>query len=165
MQFIGVILFVFSCIGMVAGIFYGNLNIGGYPYELSLALAWSWWSSALALLALAGICFSLPSILETLKDISSNMKKSYELQEKSEKLLRKNTIDTDFSKPGDAPGYPRAKGESDSDYWDRVTKGQHSADIQSKEDDPGYPRHSGELDDEYWKRVRRASSIQDGYKY
>lgn len=157
MQFIGIILFVFSCIGMIGGFIYGDSNFGGYSYEFSLALAWGWWSSALVLLALSGICFSLPTISETLTNISSNTKKSFELQEKLDRLLRKSEVSTDYSKSGDAPEYPRAKGESDSDYWERVSKRQHFADTPKQGDDPRFPRFRDELNYDYWERVKRAT--------
>lgn len=128
MRIIGIILIVFSCIGMAGGFIYGNLNIGGYSYELSLALAWGWWSSALGLLALAGICFAVPNFSEYLADISKNIKRTTELLEKLS--IQKMTfagddaIDSLYANPSvhkqDDPRFPRFKNELDYDYWERV---------------------------------------------
>lgn len=138
-------------------------------YEFNLGMALIVWLPGLSLLITALVFYWMDSVADNLagmqsvlKDMAGDSKKALKLATQS---ADKKSSQENYSKPGDAPGYPRSKGESDSDYWDRVTKGQHSVDIQSKEDDPRYPRHSGELDDEYWKRVGRASSIQDGYKY
>lgn len=152
MQFIGLILFIFSCIGMVCGFIYGDSNFGLYSYEFSLPLAWAWWSTASILLALSGICFTFPNISEMLANIASSTKKIADLQER----LEKPSID--YYKPGDAHDYPRGRNESNQDYWERVSKRQQLAGTPKAGDDPRYPRFRDESNQDYWDRITKASS-------
>ena len=97
---------------------------------------------------------NLALMRSVLREIAGNTKQAVTLLGR---MPEKESAQGDYSKPGDAPEYPRAKGESDSDYWERVSKRQHFADTPKQGDDPRFPRFRDELNYDYWERVKSAT--------
>ncbi|MBI9094628.1 MAG: hypothetical protein JEY71_07080 [Sphaerochaeta sp.] len=117
MQFISLILFLAACLGVCCGFYYGSTNFSGHSYEFSLLIAWPWFSSALLLLAAAAICFALSTLIDSLVNISSNLRN---VAISLDKLSPKSLPEGNFSKAGDDPRFPRFRGETNQEYWGRI---------------------------------------------
>lgn len=97
---------------------------------------------------------NLAGMQSVLKEIAGNTKQAVvHLGRKFEKESSQEY----YSKLGDSPQFSRFKGESDSSYWDRVSKGQYFSNFPKNNDDPRFPRLKDELDYDYWERVKKAT--------
>lgn len=130
-------------------------------WEFNFGAAMMVWFSGSGLLIAAMVFYwmdqitgSLALLRSVLREIAGNTKQAVTLLGR---MPEKESAQGDYSKPGDAPEYPRAKGESDSDYWERVSKRQYFADTPKQGDDPRFPRFRDELNYDYWERVKRAT--------
>lgn len=146
-----------------------SMPLNSYDFNTGAMLAV--WFSGLSLLIAAMVFYWMDHVTSTLDGMQANLK---QLSENANRIVSKlsnspvkrtpinDPIDAlypkeTYSKSGDAPEYPRAEGESDSDYWERVSKRKHFSDTPKQGDDPRYPRYKDELDYDYWGRVKQAT--------
>lgn len=130
-------------------------------WEFNFGAAMMVWFSGSGLLIAAMVFYWMDQVTDNLAGMQSVLKKiagntEQAVAQQSKKSDNEST-QKDYSKPGDSPQFARYEGESDSSYWDRVSKGQYISNLPKNNDDPRFPRFKGELDFDYWERVKNAT--------